>query len=182
AGGGGRAAGGSPRAPRSRFPVPRPLCPGPLAAWPPRRLRSVATPMALVLLRRLVWMVPILLGVSLVVFSMMHLAPGDPAEALMGPLSTKETLAKARRDLGLDRPLYVQYGDWVFHAAQGDLGQSVRLSQPVAPEVWARAKHSALLAAVAFVVSVLVGVTIGTISAARRGGVLDNALMAVTVT
>jgi ABC-type dipeptide/oligopeptide/nickel transport system permease component len=138
--------------------------------------------MALVLLRRLVWMVPILLGVSVVVFSMMHLAPGDPAEALMGPLSTKETLAKARHDLGLDRPLYVQYGDWVFHAAQGDLGQSVRLSQPVAPEVWARAKHSALLAAVAFVVSVVVGVTIGTISAVRRGGLLDNALMAVTVT
>jgi peptide/nickel transport system permease protein len=138
--------------------------------------------MALVLLKRLVWMIPILLGVSFVVFSMMHIAPGDPAEALMGPLSTKETLAKARHDLGLDRPFLVQYGDWVIHAVRGDLGDSVRMSQPVAPEVVARAKHSALLASVAFLVSVVVGIGIGTISAVRRGGLLDNALMAVTVT
>lgn len=138
--------------------------------------------MALVLLKRLVWMIPILLGVSFVVFSMMHLAPGDPAEALMGPLSTKETLAKARHDLGLDRPFFVQYGDWVFHAVRGDLGDSVRLSQPVAPEVLARAKHSSVLASVAFLVSVVVGIAIGTVSAVRRGGLLDNALMAFTVT
>lgn len=138
--------------------------------------------MALVLLKRLVWMIPILLGVSFVVFSMMHLAPGDPAEALMGPLSTAETLAKARHDLGLDRPFLVQYADWVGHAVRGDLGDSVRMSQPVAPEVFARAKHSAILASVAFLVSVVVGIAIGTISAVRRGGLLDNALMAVTVT
>lgn len=138
--------------------------------------------MALVLLKRLVWMIPVLLGVSFVVFSMMHIAPGDPAEALMGPLSTAETLAKARHDLGLDRPFLVQYADWVGHAVRGDLGDSVRMSQPVAPEVIARAKHSATLASVAFLVSVVVGIAIGTISAVRRGGWLDNALMAVTVT
>jgi peptide/nickel transport system permease protein len=138
--------------------------------------------MALVLLRRLVLMVPILLGVSLVVFSMMHLAPGDPAEAMLGPRSTAELLRQARHDLGLDRPLYVQYGRWVANAARGDLGDSYRLNRPVAGEVLARFKDSALLASTAFVIAVLVGVAVGSVSAVRRGGLLDNALMAITVT
>src|SRR5215216_3538771 len=72
--------------------------------------------MALVLLKRIVWTVPILLGISLVVFSMMHLAPGDPAEAILGPRGTKELLAQARHELGLDRPIYAQYGAWLVHA------------------------------------------------------------------
>lgn len=138
--------------------------------------------MALVLLRRLAWTVPILLGVSVIVFSMMHLAPGDPAEALLGPRSTEETLRATRIALGLDRPLYVQYGRWVLDAVRGDLGESVRLNRPVAPEVVARFGDSFVLASVAFVVAVVVGVAAGAVSAVRRGGPLDNALMAVTVT
>ena len=138
--------------------------------------------MALVLARRLVWMVPVLLGVSVIVFSMMHLAPGDPAEAILGPRGTAELLRQARRELGLDQPLYVQYGRWVFNAARGDLGESYRLNRPVAPEVLDRFKNSALLAVVAFVVAVVVGTLAGSLSAVRRGGLLDNALMAITVT
>ena len=138
--------------------------------------------MALVLLRRLAWTVPILLGVSVIVFSMMHLAPGDPAEALLGPRSTEETLRATRIALGLDRPLYVQYGRWVLDAVRGDLGESVRLNRPVAPEVVARFGDSFVLASVAFVVAVVVGIATGAASAVRRGGPLDNALMAVTVT
>ena len=101
--------------------------------------------MTIVLLRRIVWMVPILLGVSLIVFSMMHLAPGDPAEAILGPRGTEELLRKARKDLGLDRPLYEQYGRWLLNAVQGDLGESYRLNRPVAGEVLARFKNSATL-------------------------------------
>ncbi|HEY7032242.1 MAG TPA: ABC transporter permease [Thermomicrobiales bacterium] len=138
--------------------------------------------MALVLLKRIVWTVPILIGISLVVFSMMHLAPGDPAEAILGPRGTKELLAQARHDLGLDRPLYVQYGNWLIDAAHGDLGESYRLNRAVAPEVLAKFKNSAILASISFVVAVLVGVAIGTASAVRRGGLIDNALMAITVT
>jgi peptide/nickel transport system permease protein len=137
--------------------------------------------MALVLLRRLVWMIPILIGVSLIVFSMMHLAPGDPAEAILGPRGTEQLLRQARKDLGLDRPIYVQYGTWVFDAVQGDLGHSYRLNRPVAGEVLAKFKNSAILASVAFVVAVVCGVAVGAISAVRRGGWLDNALMMVTV-
>jgi ABC-type dipeptide/oligopeptide/nickel transport system permease component len=138
--------------------------------------------MALVLARRLVWMVPTLLGVSVIVFSMMHLAPGDPAEAILGPRGTEALLRQARRELGLDRPLHDQYGRWVLNAARGDLGESYRLNRPVAPEVLARFKNSALLAGVAFVVAVVLGGLAGSVSAVRRGGLLDNALMAVTVT
>jgi peptide/nickel transport system permease protein len=112
----------------------------------------------------------------------MHLAPGDPAQALLGPRSTEETLRSTRRALGLDRPLYVQYGRWVLDAARGDLGESVRLNRPVAPEVVARFGDSAVLASVAFVVAVVVGVAVGAVSAVRRGSLLDNSLMAVTVT
>ncbi len=138
--------------------------------------------MALVLARRLLWMVPILLGISVIVFSMMHLAPGDPAEAILGPRGTEELLRQARRELGLDQPLYIQYGTWVLNAARGDLGKSYRLNRPVAPEVVDRFKNSALLAGIAFVIAVVLGTIAGCLSAVRRGGLLDNTLMAVTVT
>jgi peptide/nickel transport system permease protein len=138
--------------------------------------------MALVLARRLLWMIPILLGISVIVFSMMHLAPGDPAEAILGPRGTEELLRQARRELGLDQPLYIQYGTWVLNAARGDLGKSYRLNRPVAPEVVDRFKNSALLAGIAFVIAVVLGTIAGCLSAVRRGGLLDNTLMAVTVT
>ena len=105
--------------------------------------------MGLVLLRRLVWMVPVLFGISVIVFAMLHLAPGDPAEALLGPTRTEETLRRARQELGLDQPIHVQYGRWVADAVRGDLGTSIRLNRPVSPEVLARFKNSALLATVA---------------------------------
>jgi peptide/nickel transport system permease protein len=138
--------------------------------------------MALILARRLLWMIPILLGISVIVFSMMHLAPGDPAEAILGPRGTEELLRQARRELGLDQPLYVQYGHWVLNAIHGDLGKSYRLNRPVAPEVLDRFKNSALLAGIAFVIAVVFGTLAGCVSAVRRGGLLDNTLMAVTVT
>jgi peptide/nickel transport system permease protein len=138
--------------------------------------------MALILARRLLWMIPILLGISIIVFSMMHLAPGDPAEAILGPRGTEELLRQARRELGLDQPLYVQYGHWVLNAIHGDLGKSYRLNRPVAPEVLDRFKNSAILAGIAFVIAVVFGTLAGCVSAVRRGGLLDNTLMAVTVT
>lgn len=138
--------------------------------------------MAFVLIRRLIWAVPVLFGVSLIVFSMMHLAPGDPAQALLGPRSTEATLRATREALGLDQPLYVQYARWVGGAIRGDLGESVRLNRPVTPEVIRHFGDSFLLAAVAFVIALGLGIGVGVISALRRGSLLDSALMAVTVT
>lgn len=138
--------------------------------------------MAFVLIRRLIWAVPVLFGVSLIVFSMMHLAPGDPAQALLGPRATEATLRTTREALGLDQPLYVQYARWVGDAVRGDLGESVRLNRPVTPEVIRHFGDSFMLAAVAFVLAVGLGIGVGVISALRRGSPLDSALMAVTVT
>ena len=138
--------------------------------------------MALVLARRLLWMVPILLGISVIVFSMMHLAGrsgrGDPR-----PRGTEELLRQARRASSAGpAALHVQYGHWVLNAARGDLGKSYRLNRPVAPEVLDRFKNSALLAGIAFVIAVVLGTFAGCFSAVRRGGLLDNAVMAFTVT
>lgn len=138
--------------------------------------------MAFVLIRRLIWAIPVLFGVSLIVFSMMHLAPGDPAQAILGPRSTEETLRVTREALGLDQPLYVQYGRWLRGAVQGDLGESVRLNRPVTPEVIRRFGDSFMLASVAFVLAIVFGVGAGVLSGVRRGSPLDSAIMAVSVT
>src|SRR3954451_1148568 len=121
------------------------------------------------LVRRISLAVPVLIGVSFIVFMMMHLAPGDPAEAMLGPLRTEETLAKVRHELGLDQPLPLQYLSWSSRAVVGDLGSSIRLNRPVLPEVLARFRDSALLGIVAFVIATVFGLGAGVISAAQRG-------------
>ena len=123
-----------------------------------------------------------LFGVSFIVFMMMHLAPGDPAEAMLGPLRTAETLAKVRHELGLDQPLPVQYVTWLGRAMTGDLGNSIRLNRPVLNEVLARFGDSALLGVAAFAISTIFGLAAGMISATRRGSVIDRLVTIATVT
>lgn len=131
------------------------------------------------LLRRLVHSVPVLLGVTLVVFFMMHLAPGDPAQAMLGPMATPENLARIRGDLGLDRPLYAQYLTWVANAVRGDFGESIRMESPVRTEVFDRFGASMLLAAASFAIAVVVGVGGGVVSALKRGSLIDRLIMTV---
>jgi len=133
------------------------------------------------LIRRVCLAVPVLVGVSFIVFMMMHLAPGDPAEAMLGPLRTEETLAKVRHELGLDQPLPLQYLSWSTRALTGDLGTSIRLSRPVLPEVLARFRDSALLATVAFLIATILGLAAGVGSAAKRGSLLDRLVTVATV-
>ncbi len=135
--------------------------------------------MAGFLLRRIVHSVPVLLGVTLVVFAMMHLAPGDPAQAMLGPMATPENLAKIRHDLGLDRPLYTQYVTWVAHAMRGDFGDSIKMAAPVRTEVIDRFGASLLLGGASFVIAILVGIPAGVLSALKRGSVFDRLIMLV---
>lgn len=137
--------------------------------------------MILIFFRRLLLSIPVLIGITLIVFSMMHLASGDPAEAMLGPLRTPETLAKVRQELGLDRPLYVQYLTWTARAATGDLGNSIRLNRPVLPEVLMRFGQSAILACAAFAIAVSLGLAAGVISATQRGGMIDKTVTVTTV-
>ena len=135
--------------------------------------------MAGFLLRRIVHSVPVLIGVTIVVFAMMHLAPGDPAQAMLGPMATPENLAKIRHDLGLDRPLTAQYLSWVSHAAQGDFGDSIKMASPVRTEVIDRFGASLLLGGASFVIAILVGIPAGVLSALNRGSVVDRLIMLV---
>src|SRR5687767_185160 len=94
--------------------------------------------MARYVLRRIALAIPILFGISLLVFLMLHSAGGDPAEVRLGDRADPESLAALRREMGLDRPLAVQYLDFLSGAVQGDLGRSYRSDAPVADEVFSR--------------------------------------------
>ena len=86
------------------------------------------------LVRRLLLLVPVLMGVSVIVFLVLHLAPGDPAEIMLGSQATQADRARLRADLGLDDPLHVQYARWLGHVVQGDLGRSLWMRR----RCWAR--------------------------------------------
>jgi len=119
-------------------------------------------------LQRLLLLIPILFGVSLIVFLMMALIPGDPAEAILGSYATPENVEKLRRDLALDRPLHEQYVTWIGNVVQGDFGTSYSLNRPVLDELLDRLGPSLLLAGSAFILCVLIGLGAGIASAIRQ--------------
>ena len=127
------------------------------------------------LVRRLLLLVPVLMGVSVIVFLVLHLAPGDPAEIMLGPQSTQAERMRLRAELGLDDPLYKQYARWVGHVARGDLGRSLWMRRPVLGEVLVRFKATLLLTATALVISSIGGVTLGILSARWPNSLLDRA-------
>jgi len=129
---------------------------------------------ALFLLRRLLLVGPVLLGVSLVVFAVLHISPGDPAEIMLGPQATHEDITRLRTELGLDEPLPVQYARWMGRVLQGDLGRSLWMKRPVLGEVLRRFQATVILAASALLLSTLGGIALGVLSAARRNSLLDR--------
>lgn len=124
--------------------------------------------------RRLLATIPVLVLVTLGVFLLIHLVPGDPVETMLGesqdPIA-KETL---RRELGFDQPLYIQYLTWVSHVAQGDLGRSVRTHQTVLDNVGQRIRPSLELAVYAMLVSLLVAIPLGILTATHRNSPIDS--------
>jgi peptide/nickel transport system permease protein len=134
------------------------------------------------IVRRLLLAVPVLFGVSLLVFAVMHLAPGDPAAIMLGAQATREDVARLHRDLGLDRPLPVQYARWLGRVLQGDLGRSIPLGREVLPAVLTRFKATLILTGGALLVAVVIGVPAGIVSATRQYSWLDRLSMAIAVT
>jgi peptide/nickel transport system permease protein len=131
-------------------------------------------------LRRVLAALPTLLGVLVVVFLVVHLIPGDPVRALLGDQATAEQVARTRQDLGLDRPLAVQFLDYLARLVQGDLGVSIASRQPVADQILARLPSTATLAVAGVLVSVLIGVPLGIVSATRRGRIADFLTLVVS--
>jgi peptide/nickel transport system permease protein len=122
---------------------------------------------------RVLLLLPVLLGVSLVSFGLLQLVPGDPALILAGEEATEEVLARIRQEYGLNRPLPVQFLSYLRHAASGDLGISIQSRQPVATLLAQRFPFTLKLACLAILVSATLGVIAGVIAATRRNSMLD---------
>jgi peptide/nickel transport system permease protein len=133
-------------------------------------------------LRRLLLAVPVLFGVSVLVFAVLHLAPGDPAAIMLGAQATREDVERLHRDLGLDQPLVIQYVRWMGHVLQGDLGRSIPLGRAVLPEVLLRFRATLVLTAGALLIAILLGLAAGIVSAVKQYTWLDRISMGVAVT
>lgn len=129
------------------------------------------------LLTRVLSLVPVLFGVSLAVFLLVKLVPGDLATALLGPEARAQDVEDLRRQLGLDQPLPVQYGLWLRKALGGDLGYSLQQRVPVVDLLTARFQNTMLLTVVGAAVSLGPGVSAGVLAAARPGSVVDRGVM-----
>jgi peptide/nickel transport system permease protein len=125
-------------------------------------------------IRRGLTIVPVLLGVSVLVFSFIHLIPGDPALTMLGERATPEKVAEVRLRLGLDRPIWQQYLLYIGKALQGDLGVSIIRGDPVASDLLRRFPATVELAMAAIVVAVAVGIPVGVASAVWRNSLLDS--------
>ncbi len=129
------------------------------------------------ILHRILMLVPVLFGVTLVSFSLLHLVPGDPAEILGGQEATVEDIARIRREYGLDRPLIVQYVRFLANAARGDLGISIQSRHPVRELLFQRLAFTLQLSLASILVASAIGLFAGIISSTRQYSILDTASM-----
>ena len=127
------------------------------------------------LLRRLLLTIPVLLGVATLVFSLIHLVPGDPVQTMLGESAAPQEIARVRTQLGLDRPLYVQYWSFLKGVAQGDLGVSLRTNEPVSKAIADRMPATIELAVAAMALAVLIAIPLGIIAAVGAGTAVDYA-------
>jgi len=137
--------------------------------------------MAGYILKRLLSAIPVLFGITVIVFLIMALIPGDPATAILGAYATPENVAKLNRDLGLDKPLAQQYFIWLGNILIGDFGTSFALNRPVLDEVLERFNATLILAGTTFVLCSIFGIVAGVVSAANQYGLGDKAITFVVL-
>jgi len=127
--------------------------------------------------RRLLQLIPVLLGMTFVVFMIIRAIPGDPAQVILGQQASKEAIASLRDKLGLDNPWYVQYFEYLGNLLKGDLGESLRTSTPVTEEIWRYLAATFELSLFAMVIAVVIGVNAGIISAWFQNSWFDYTAM-----
>lgn len=128
-------------------------------------------------LHRVLLAMPVLLGVATLVFSLIHLVPGDPAQAMLGDGAAPTDIAELRTNLGLDQPLLTQYVTFLRHAVTGDLGKSFRTGQPVTTMIIERIPATAELAIAAMLVAMVIAIPLGVVAAVWRGTAVDYSAM-----
>ena len=138
------------------------------------------------LVRRLIQLPVVLFFISLIVFSLMHITPGDPAELMLGDFYTAEDAAHLRHNLGLDRPLHVQYLTWIWGAVRFDLGNSFYTLRPISEMILDRAPFTITLTFLAMAVALLIAIPIGIIAAHRHNTIVDymsmvGAMMGISI-
>lgn len=131
--------------------------------------------------RRLLHLIPVLLGISFLVFMLVHLVPGDPVRVMLQDVGSPEQVERVRHQLGLDRPIYLQYGTFVIRAAQGDFGRSIHTRRPVALELAFRLPYTVRMAVAATLVAVALGIALGSIAAVNHRSVLDYGTMVIAL-
>ncbi len=124
--------------------------------------------------RRLLLTIPVLLGVATLVFALIHLIPGDPVRTMLGDSATEESVIELRGRLGLDRPLYQQYAIYLKDLARGDLGTSLRTSEPVASAIASRMPATLELAAASMLVAIVIAIPLGILAAVGKGTFVDH--------
>jgi peptide/nickel transport system permease protein len=127
----------------------------------------------LFVLRRLISGLPTLLLVTVMVFALTRVLPGDPARLLLGEEATPELVAQIREELGLNRPILVQYADWLWGLVRGDLGRSIRGNELVAPIIWQKLPTTLELSLFSLLVAILIGIPAGVLAALRRNTAFD---------
>jgi peptide/nickel transport system permease protein len=133
--------------------------------------------MTIYIIRRLLLAVLVVFGVSIITFILAYEVPADPARVYAGSNATAQTVAHIREQLGLDRPLPIQYLDYVNRALHGDLGMSYKLQTPVLTAIMSRCLYSVVLALAGIFVELLIGIPVGIVAAVRRGTWLDHGAM-----
>ncbi|MDY8022876.1 ABC transporter permease [Paenibacillus polymyxa] len=133
------------------------------------------------IVKRLAILIPVLLGMTLIVFSIIHAIPGDPAETILGDKATEQSKQALREQLGLDKPWFQQYGTYLGELAQGDLGDSIRTRQPIAREMLPYLAATLELTVASMFFAVVVGMNAGIVSAWKRNSWFDYVSMVIAL-
>jgi peptide/nickel transport system permease protein len=131
------------------------------------------------IIRRLLQMIPVVIGITIIIFVMLRAIPGDPAESMLGEKATIDQIARMRLKLGLDEPIYIQYGYFVRDLFTFDLGDSLKYRIPVNDILWDRLKVSLTVVGVTAVFLILITVPLGILAALKKDSIIDNAVRAV---
>jgi peptide/nickel transport system permease protein len=133
------------------------------------------------IIRRLLLLIPVMLIVGIVTFTIIHLTPGDPASVILGPDATSEEVAALRTQMGFDQPFYIQFFNWFTDVLRGDLGRSHYLGMPVTEALIGRAQPTMLLMLYSLTIAILIGIPAGIISAIKQNSLLDRIVMMLAI-